>query len=111
MSVVIYLFLLFLSVIGLCEVVHYLSLLLFYKRSLKNKHLICLLKDDLCDLELQFIIEQYSWLGNKYADKIFAVNFLDTDSELYGRCQEIAAKNNIQIVEPREIENILLTEF
>lgn len=98
LSVVIYVFLVFLSVLGLCEVIHFLSLSLLDNKKNRNKVVCLVLRGRTADIELQFVVEQFRWMGRKYADKIIAINALDTDEEMLNRCSEIALKNGIEII-------------
>lgn len=110
MEIVIYLFLLFLSVIGLCEVFHYVKLAFLDTKRNKNKIVCCILKDDLADLQLRFIIEQYNWLGRKYADKIIAVNCLK-DEDIINRCRSISDKYNVEFVSISGLHNLISSEL
>ena len=83
MTFLVYLFLLFMSVVGLCEIIHFFSLAIFDSKKLKNKFMFCLLKEDSAELELHFVYEQYSWLGRKYADKIYADRHNGTTISIY----------------------------
>lgn len=110
MEILIYLLLLFLSVIGLCDIIHSLRLSFLNVKHSKSKVVCCILKDDLADLQLQFVIEQYNWSGKRYADEIIAVNCLD-DPQLIERCRRIAHNNKVRFVEKCEIHNLLNTEI
>lgn len=106
MAYFLYFIFILLSIIGLCEAIYFLSLKLLYIKS-DNKIIVCILKSKTADVELRFVVEQYKWLGRKYADKIFAVNALKNDEDVLNRCREIAVKNNITILEVNEINKII----
>lgn len=104
MSVIIYILSMFLSVIGLCEIIHFLSLVLFDTKSNKTRIVCCILEGKTADIDLQFVVEQYRWMGRKYADKIFAINSFNDDNEVLNRCREIADRNGIEIISFEEIK-------
>ncbi len=97
MTVLIYLLVVFLSVVGFCEIVHSLWLRFLSPNIRGKKVLLCFLSSDTPDLELRYIIEQSEWNGYKYADEIIA--FLDSDdSQLKKRCIYEAEKHNITLI-------------
>ena len=101
----------FLSVIGLCEVIHFLTLILFDTKSCRNKVVCCLLKGRTADIELQFVVEQFKWMGRKYADRIIAIYSLDIKKDVLNRCEEIALKNGVEIIASNEVcENIFFED-
>lgn len=110
MEIVIYLFLLFLSVVGLCDIIHCVRISLLDIKSESNKILCCKLKGKLADLQLRFVVEQYNWFGRKYADKIVAISYLE-DEALIERCKYIADIHNIQYINHTELHNIINSEM
>lgn len=104
MEIIIYFCILYLSVLGLCEIVHFISLVLLDNKKRKNKVVLCLLKDDKAEMDLRFVAEQYDWQGRKYADRVFAVNFLP-EGDVLSRCEVIAERYDIKIIAPNEICN------
>ncbi len=110
MSVVIYLFFIFLSVIGFCDILHSLSLKLLSPRKRGKRIMLCYLPETTPDLELRFLIEQRDWYGKSYADKIVAV--LDSsDANTTERCLKAAEKNDVSLIGSDELINYILTEF
>lgn len=110
MVIIIYLLLLFFSVVGLCDIIHCIRLSLLDIKNEKHKIVCCKLEGKHADLQLRFVIEQYNWLGRKYADKVVAINFLN-DKDLIERCKYIAYKHNISFIENSELHNIINTEM
>ncbi len=109
MSVFIFLFILFLSVIGLVDLMHSLQLALLNVKNSKCKVVCCLLCDENAEMNLRYVIEQQKWLGQRYADRIVAVNYL-SDTHLAERCKKIAEGFDIPIISADKLHNFLDVE-
>ncbi len=109
MQYIIYIIFVIVSVVGLADILHYVSLKLLTKRGRNNKILYCYLKSEYPDLELRYVAEQYSWHGKSYADKIVAITFTD-DAAFLEKCMHIAKKYDITLINSLDNEKILLTE-
>ena len=69
----------------------------------------CMLSDKKADMQLGFVAEQYRWFGRKYADKVYAVKTCASD-DVVERCEIIAQKNDIDIIDLKDIGKIFGTE-
>ena len=88
-----FVFLLF-SIFGFCEMIHLIKIKFIFPKRKMNSQLVIYLDNNTAEQQLIFAGEQYRWLGNKFADSIFANNS-NLDFETYLRCKEIAEKYNI----------------
>lgn len=61
-------------------------------------------------MQLQFIVEQYRWLGRKYADKVIAVNTFETENDVLIRCKKIALKHDVILIDKNELLNQIFNE-
>lgn len=104
MVVILYILLLFLSVVGLCDLIHSARLSFLRFRSAKGKILVLKLKDKFAEFDLRYVIEQYNWSGSKYADRVIAISYLDDDA-LEERCKTIAGINRIEFIKESEFIN------
>ena len=82
------------AVFGLCETVHLIKLKFIFPKRKMNSKLVIILDDETAEKQLIFAGEQYLWLGDKFADSIYADNS-KLSFETYLRCKEIARKYNI----------------
>lgn len=110
MSVILYLTVLFLSVLGLCDLIHNIHLSFLRVKNRKNKIVCCVLNDELADLQLVYVAEQLNWFGKKYADSVIAIDCLQ-DDDLSERCLQIANTNNIKIIKRENIFDYINTEL
>lgn len=106
MSLVIYLLLLFLAVLGLSDIIHSIVLRFYYSKKNKGKVMCCILKGEIADIQLRYVIEQYNWMGEKYADKIIAVDCVN-DLTVANRCRDIANAYDIPYIKPYELNNVI----
>ena len=97
MQYLIYLIFLFVSSVGLSELIHSVWLFLSTKKRKNNKILLCYLSNERPDLELRYVSEQVRWNGSGYADKVVAIAYID-DESLLNRCSEIAKTNDILFI-------------
>lgn len=102
----IYIVILFLSVIGIVDIIHCFQQSLLRMKRKRFSVLLCQLYGDKADINLLYVIEQYKWLGTKYADRIVAVDLL-SDQATRKRCFSLANKHNIEILKPNEINNLI----
>ena len=108
MIVLISLIFIILSVIGLCDVIHYFYMILLRTKYSGSKILICTLDGKCPELDLKYVLEQQEWYGNKFADKIVAVCVDDRDISI---CKSMAELNNIIIVNKECLSEYILTEL
>ncbi len=109
MSVVIFLLILFFSIVGLCDIFQSVRLALLKTKNRNNRIVFCILKDDFAELDLRYVIEQYKWSGKQFAHKIVAINHLE-DKEVLECCRELADSYNISIIDESQIHTFLNTE-
>ena len=99
MAFVIYILILGLAILGLCDVIHTLRLFLFAGRKKQGTNvLFCFLCDSKAELQLKFVAEQYRWHGRGLADKVIAINCL-SDADSLNACLKTANDNDIEIIE------------
>ncbi len=110
MIIFFYLLILFLSVVGLSELIHAMHLRFLKAKRKKKTCVVCMLKDSFSELDLHYVLEQYNWSGNVFAEKVIAVDCL-TDKDMSERCQSLAEKNAIEFMKFEDLENYLKTEF
>ncbi len=110
MIVFIYLVILFLSVVGLSELIHATHLRLLRAKRKRKTCVICMLKDTFSELDLHYVLEQYNWSGKSFAEKVIAIDCL-ADKDMSERCQAVAKKNSIEFMKFEELEKYLKTEF
>ena len=109
MSVVIFLVILYLSVICLCDVFQSFRLALLRVKNGSSRVVFCLLKDEFAELNLRCVIEQYKWSGKQFADRIVAINYLE-DAQLLERCKLLAESYKISVIDENQIHNYLNSE-
>ncbi len=109
MSVIVLLFIIFLSVIGLCDILESIKLLLLRDKKQKNKIICCMLKNEASEISLRYIIEEYKWSGKFLADKIVVVNYLK-DSKVAVRCKELAEYFGFDFIEEEMLLSYLNME-
>ncbi len=107
---ILYVIVLFLSVVGLCDIIHTLKTSLWYTKKQNSKILLCLLRDAKADVQLGFVAEQYRWFGHKYADRIYAVKDCPHNDVIL-RCERIAYNNDIDVIDLEDIGKIFSTEL
>lgn len=104
MQYIIYIIFLFVSALGLSELIHAVWLLLSAKKGKDNKILICFLTGDKPDLELRYVIERLRWQGSGYADKVMAIGNVEEPS-LLNKCVSLASKNNVIFINEENIKS------
>lgn len=94
----------FLSIVGISEILHSLKMLIMRPKKPNNVH-ICFLNDIDGVLNLIHSAEQMRWNGSNFASKIIAVDFTDNaeNKEAYNL---VSKKYNVEIIKPDEF-NIL----
>lgn len=110
MIIIFYLLVLFLSVVGLSELIHAMHLRFLRAKRKRKTCVVCLLNDDFCELDLRYVLEQYNWSGKVFAEKVIAIDCLD-DKAMSERCQTVAQKNCIEFMKFEDLEKYLKTEF
>lgn len=110
MIIFFYLLVLFLSVIGLSELIHAMHLRFLRAKRKRKTCVICMLKDSFSELDLRYVLEQYNWSGNVFAEKVLAIDCLD-DKDVSDRCQAVAERNSVEFIKLEDLENFLKTEF
>jgi hypothetical protein len=110
LTVLIYLFVVFLSVLGLCDLIHSCRLLFLKSKTDSDRIIFCLLKDAKAELRLSFVIEQYKWHGDSFCNKIVAVNCLD-DKVLAESCETICKNSGIEFISLNDVHDYIDVEF
>lgn len=85
---------LFLSVLGLAELMHGINLRLASPHRKAVTYSVVLLKGEDAEQQLAFAIEQQRWLGKAYSDYIIAVNS-GISEKSDKACRYIAEKNGV----------------
>lgn len=110
MIIIIYFVFLFLAIIGLSEIVHYIQLALLDTKNKTSKILCCVLKGDRAELDLRYVIEQYNWCGRKYADKIVAINCVDNNKDIINSCKYLSEQNRILFADKEDFLKHIIGE-
>ena len=93
----------FLSVLGLAEIIHGLNLRVTAPRRKAVTYSVVFLTDQDAEEQLAFAIEQQKWLGKAYSDYIIAVNS-GISEKSDKACRYIAEKNGAQYCTPSELK-------
>ena len=107
---ILFLFVFFISVIGLSELIHAIWIGFIKPKAKHRKILLCLLCGDFADLQLKADYEEMLWHGRSYADEIIGVD-LTTDKAVLERCLAYAQNKEIKIIKREELSKINVTEF
>lgn len=85
------------SILGLCEALHNIKLLLIFPKRRMKLSSVVILNEKTAVQQMLFVGEQYKWLGTKFADRVIAVceNF---SSDTVEECKTIADKYDIRLV-------------
>lgn len=86
--------LLFPSMLGLAEIIHMIKLYILLPKVKPQKAVIVYLNGEKSVEQLQFVIQEYLWYGEKYAKKIAAVD-KGIPEDLVDKCIDIAVRNDI----------------
>lgn len=108
MQIFIILCIIFLSIVGLSEVIHTLQLKL-YKTKSTNKIMLCILNDSTAELDLRYIAEQYKWFGREFADQIFCINNIKS-SDTYNLLNQLVKQNNFKLTTKDELVSLIESE-
>lgn len=73
MEVVLYIFLLFFLIIGICDTVHSIHIRLIAPRKYIKKVMICRLDEEDTDTQINYLAQQYKWYGTKCFDKFICL--------------------------------------
>jgi len=73
MQMVIYIFLIFFSVVGICDIIHSIHIRLILPRKCFKKIMICQLDNKDYATQLNYLLEQYKWYGTKCFDKFICL--------------------------------------
>ena len=103
---ILFLFIFFLSVIGLSEVIHAIWIALIKPKTRCDKILLCVLCGDFADLKLRAAYEEILWHGKSYANELVGVDLI-TDELVRERCLEFAECKNIKIVRKDELYGVI----
>ncbi|MBR6573233.1 MAG: hypothetical protein IKK77_05915 [Clostridia bacterium] len=107
---IIFLFVFFLSVIGLSELIHTVWIGLIKPKAKPKKILLCVLFGEFADLQLRTAYEEMLWHGKAYADELIAVDLI-SDEAVSQRSIEFAKNKEIKIIKTDELSKINITEF
>ena len=101
------LFLVFLipAMLGLSEIIHIFKTCLLYPKN-TDSYVLIYLSDENPALKLNFVLEQYYWLGKRYVGSIIAVAS-DLSEENYDVCRAIAEKHGIIFCNENEFDKAL----
>ena len=95
-----------LSVLGICEVIHAVRLLLLLPERRYYNYSLLYLKKGKAISQLKFAVEQRKWFGDTYAEFIIAV-YDDLDSEELKTCSELVKKDDVVICPIQITEDII----
>lgn len=107
---IIFLFVFFLSVIGLSELIHATWVGFIKPKAKPRKILLCVLFGDFADLQLRYAYEEMLWHGKTYADELVAINLISDDA-VAQRSIQFAKSKEIKIIKIDELSKINITEF
>lgn len=94
------------AMLGMAEMLHLLKVYIISPEKKMKKYLIVFLKDENSVRQLLCLLEEYNWIGKKYAERIIAVN-MGLKEEDYKKALNTANKGNMILCEYNEIESIL----
>ena len=94
---------LFLSVLGLAELMHGINLRVTSPRRKAVTYSVVFLKGEDAEEQLAFAIEQQKWLGKAYSDYIIAVDS-GVSEKCDKACRYIAEKNGVCYCTPYELK-------
>ncbi len=86
--------LLFPSMLGIAELIHLAKVYIISPKVKPEKTVVVYLKGEQAVGQLQYILQEYAWQGERYAKKIIAVD-CGIAEDLAEECERIANKNNI----------------
>ncbi len=86
--------LLFPSMLGLAELMHLARVYIIFPKVKPEKTVVVYLSGERSLEQLQYVLSEYAWHGEKYAQKIAAVD-RGIPENLIDECKRIADKNNI----------------
>ncbi len=84
------------ALLGLSEFLHILKLKTILPKGNPNVRVVVTLSEETAIKQLEFVCEQYLWLGVKYADEIIALAY-DLSDETCFECEKFAKLNDIKI--------------
>lgn len=84
------------ALLGLSEFLHILKLKFILPKGKPNVRVVVNLKEETALKQLEFVCEQYSWLGVKYADEITALAY-NLSHKTFFECEKFAKINGIKI--------------
>ena len=99
----------FLSIIGLSEIIHSLQLKLYKSKNRMNKIMLCILNDNTAELDLRYIAEQCKWLGKEFADEVFCINNVKS-SDTYNLLNQLVIQNNFKLTTKDELVSLIESE-
>ncbi len=103
---ILFLFVFFLSVIGLSEIIHGVWIAFIKPKSKPRKILLCVLCGDFADLQLKAAYEEMLWHGRSYADELVCIDGA-VDELVLGRCLEYAKQKQIKIIKKNELYGVI----
>lgn len=85
------------AIFGLGEFLHNLKLMLIFPKRKMQSSMVVILNEKTALQQIQFVGEQYKWLGTKFADRVIVVceNF---SADLVEECKNISNKYDIKLV-------------
>lgn len=86
--------LLFPSMLGLAELLHLARNYILLPKTKPKKTVIVYLNGEKSVEQLMFVLQEYRWHGDSYAQKLAAVDYGIPD-DIIDECREIAEENNI----------------
>ena len=95
-----------LAVSGLCELIHFFTLLVTSTGKPNKTFMVIMLKKGTAFEQLRFVRLQKRWLGDKYAEKIVAI-CPQTDENEYNSCKMLCDMNDILLCPFEALDNVL----
>ena len=97
MKILLFFIVLALFILGLCEFLHFLKLLIIFPKRKMHSTLVVMLKEETAEKQIIFSGEQLKWLGNKYADRVIIVAE-NLSSSTLAECKFLSEKYNFKFV-------------
>ena len=95
-----------LVILGICEVIHAICILLIVPKRPINNYCIVNLSEEKAYYQLRFAIEQLRWNGDNYAEKIIAITDSISQTQ-YNRCKIIAQNNGVILCESSSLPYVI----
>lgn len=94
------------TILGVCEILHFIKIHITASQKPNRLYTVIVLDNDSPQEQLNYIINQLVWYGNKKIGTVIAVNsFLDEVN--FSSCKDIAEKYNLVFCSAKELGYLL----